>query len=110
MKKITLNIGERIAALKIFDAFKGNISTLATILDDVKQFTVTDEEWTNANLTKTATEKGTEVWRWNEGIQKELNLQRSTVEYLQSQIDAKSKANEITLADTNLVTLDSKLK
>lgn len=56
-KTVSLTIGERLAAVKMFDAFKGSISVLATIMEDVKFFPVTDEEWKNANLTKVVTYK-----------------------------------------------------
>ena len=43
-KTITLTIGERVAALKIFDAFKGGITELTAILDDVKKIVIS-ETW-----------------------------------------------------------------
>lgn len=56
-KTVSLTIGERLAAVKMFDAFKGSISVLATIMEDVKSFPVTEDEWVKANLTKVVTYK-----------------------------------------------------
>lgn len=109
-KTITLTIGERVAALKIFDAFKGSISTLATLLDDVKQFAVTAAEWEEAELVKTPNADGTEQWKWNEEkCLKEITIQDSSAKYLKDEINKKSDAGEITLADIALVSLEKKL-
>lgn len=109
-KTLTLTIGERVAALKLFDAFKGSITALATLLDDVKQFTVTEEEWTEANLVKTPQPNGDIQWKWDEEkVMKEVTLQDPTADYLKGELKRRSEANEITLADIALVSLDKKI-
>lgn len=114
-KTISLTIGERVAALKLFDAFKGSISTLATLLDDVKQFTVSNEEWEKANLVKTPNKNaqgepdGTEQWKWDETVENEITLQEGSYTYLKDEIKKKSDAGDITLADVALVSLEKKL-
>lgn len=108
-KTITLSLGERIAALKIFDAFKGSMATMKALLDDVKQLPVTEEEWKQANLTKTPIADGQEQWKWDETVSKEVSFQPETVEYLKASIKAKSDAGEISLSDAALVSLDTKL-
>lgn len=113
-KKIDLTIGERLAALKVFDAFQGSMITMRSILDDVKQLPVTDEEWAAAELVKTPV-KGTngqpdsEQWKWNDKELKTVELQTESVDYLKAQIKAKSDAGEVTLADIALVSLNDKL-
>lgn len=109
-KTINLTIGERLAALKLFDAFKGSITTLAGIMDDVKQFPVTAEEWTEANLVKTPNQDGTENWKWDEKVNKDVTLAAVTVQYLLEEINKKSDAGEVTLADMALLSLNEKLK
>lgn len=149
-KELSLTIGERLAAIKIFDAFKGSISVLATIMDDVKSFPVTDEEWKGADLKKVvtyktvvkATEKATfitkeygvdaidertsyeasanteeetttlesENWKWAEKEPKEITVKQETANYLLAEINKKSDAGEVTIADVPLVSLLSKLK
>lgn len=110
-QKIELKIGERIAALKILNGFKGDIVTLKSILDDVKQFPVSDEEWKKAVLVKTPAENGQENWSWkDEVVVKEITLQAETSKFLKDEIKRKSDASEITVADAALITLNEKLK
>lgn len=107
---VNLTIGERLSSLKILNAFKGNLDTLAVLLEDVKQFTVTDEEWTEAELVKTANPDGTENWKWNEEkALKDIVLQPATSNFIKDEIKKKSDAGEITIADINLSTLNKKL-
>ncbi len=109
-KKITLTIGERLAAVKLFDAFKGSLSTLSTLIEDVKVFPMSEEEWTKAGLVKTPNADGTENWKWSEeGNTKEIDVQEPTVQYLKDEIKKKSDAGEITISDIALSTLNSKL-
>ena len=115
-KTATFTIGERLAALKIFDQFKGSISALSTLMDDVKQFPVTKEEWDTegVNLIKTpvkgADGQDNENWVWQDGvINKEITLQTDSVDYLLGEIRKKSDAGEITLADTALISIQKKL-
>lgn len=109
-KTLSLTIGERVKALGILDGFKGSLATLATLLEDVKQFVVTDEEWTAADLVKTPTPDGKETWKWNESApEKEVTIQAPTVDVLKADIKTKSDANELTIADVALVSLDKKL-
>jgi len=81
-KKVALTIGERLAAIKLFDAFKGSITQLRSIWDDIKPFAVSDEEWKAANLVKTPIESGGEQWKWDDTGTKDIEIQEATVEYL----------------------------
>lgn len=112
-KTITLTIGERLAALRIFDAFKGGITELTSILDDVKKLIVTDEEWAEANKVVTKSEDGkTENWKWdetNEATHKEVELDSNSIGYLQRTIKSKSDNNEIVLTDLPLISLNKKI-
>ena len=115
--KITLTIGERLAALKIFDSFKGNISELATILDDVKRLAINKEDWDKAGRkiirSKDAEGKDAESWQWNEedkATYKEVELGSESVSYLLKSIKERSDKGEITLTDGALISLQKKLK
>lgn len=109
-KTIALTISERVAALKIFDAFKGSLSTLATLLDDVKQFNITEDEWTAANLVKTPNPDGSVNWKWDDtDAPKEITVDNATADYLAAEIKRKSEAGEATLADISLISLEKKL-
>lgn len=120
-KTVTLSIGERLAAIRIFDAFKGSMATMKALLDDVKQLPVSEAEWTEANLTKSPTdeavagmseeekEKAQQTWKWDETVKKEVTFQGDVVEYLKAEIKKKSDAGEITISDAALVSLNDKI-
>lgn len=115
-KEISLTLGERLAAVRIFDSFKGSTSLLAMLLEDVKKFVITKEEWENAHLVKTPNldaqgePTGSESWKWDdEAAEKKITIESDVLEYLKTEIKKKSEAKEITLADVALVTLEKKL-
>ena len=109
-KSIELTVGERMAALRILNAFKGDTLTLKAILEDVKQFPVSEEEWKEAELVKTKAEGDLENWQWNDKkVIKEVTVQNETSKYLKDEIKKKSDALEITVADAPLITLGDKL-
>ena len=111
-KTISLTLGERLQALRIMDSFKGNLTTMSALLEDVKPMAITDEEWKAADLVKTKSADGqTESWKWNEeGQEKEIEIQQPTLDYISAEIKRMSDANEITLAQVALISLDKKLK
>lgn len=121
-KTLNLTIGERLAAIKLFDAFKGGLSTLATLVEDVKAFSMSEADWTKAGLVKTPSDEAVallspeqrataqQTWKWNEeGQEKDIVVQEPTRAYLLGEIKKKSDAGEITLADLALVSLEKKL-
>lgn len=112
-KTLTLTIGERIKALEMFNLFRGDMDTQKSLLDNVKQLPITDEEWTEAGLVKTPIKdkdgQDTEQWKWNEVTTKEVTFDPKTVDYLKAKIKEKSDAGEITLADVALASLNEKL-
>ena len=111
-KELTLTISERVAAAKILNSFKGDLTQLALFLTDMKSIAVTSEEWTTAGLTKTALKDaegnatGQETWNWtDEGNDKTITIDAETVLFLLSQIKAMEEAKTITMADIPLITL-----
>ena len=107
----SLTIAERVAATRIFDEYKGNLSTLAMIFEDLKKCNVEDKEWTKAGLVKTPDGQGSVRLNWNdEGSEKNVDLSKEGVEYLKSKIDAKNASGEFTLADKAVISLASKIK
>lgn len=109
-KAVTFNISDRVAALKLFDEFKGNISALAAVFDDVKGLAVTNEEWEAAKLVKTPAGEGNEAWSWEDkDTEKEFTISDEGVEYLRAKIKAKSDAGELGLADKGILTLKDKI-
>lgn len=111
-KDVQLTIGERLAALKLFDEFKGGLSQMAAIFDDCKACGITDEQFTAAGMKRTPSPDGQQVMmNWNEeGSEAAVSLTQEGVDYLLGKIKAKSDANEFTLADKAVMTLEAKLK
>lgn len=111
MKPVQLDISERVNALALLNAFKGNLDKLAVILEDIKQFTVSEEEWEKAELKKTDLGEGQTQLNWDneKGGLKEINLQEATLEYLRSEIKRKDEAGEFSLSDKSFITLKEKL-
>lgn len=110
-QELNLSIAERVAAVKIFDDFKGSISQLSQILEDVKAFVVTEADWKAAGLKKIPQANGTENWTWEDaGTDKVVKLGSESLAYLAKKIKEKNDAGEITLADKALITLEGKLK
>jgi hypothetical protein len=105
-----LNISERIAALAILNNFKGNLETMAAILDDIKQLPVSDDEWKAANREENKI-GNTIQWSWNDekGGLKEISFQKPTQKYLKETIKNKDDKGEITFQDKALVSLNNKL-
>lgn len=109
-KKINLTIAERLAALRLFDEFKGSLTDTVAVFDDVKALVVSDEEWEAANLVKTPHENGSTTWKWDDEITpKDVELHTAGVDYLNKTIEQKSEAKQITLQDKALVSLAAKL-
>ena len=111
MKKLKLNISERLFALKYLDDFKGSVSMLAKVLDNVKQFGVTKEDWERAE--KVETKNGNSIqWQWNDekGGLKEIEVDKDVVDYLAVTIDKVEKAGGFGLADKAVIDLKTKLE
>lgn len=115
MAKLLLTISERHRLLTILNDFKGNLDTLAVILEDVKKIRIEDDEWTKAErvITKVKDETGKEVEQWNwqdeKAGEKEVELEKDTTKFLKDSIAAKDKAGEITVADVILISINKKL-
>lgn len=115
LKTISLDISERLAALAILNTFKGGLDKLAVILEDIKQFSITDEEWVKAERKIEATpskeDPNASQWSWSneKGGNKDIVLQEGTAEYLKQVIKERDEKGELSLSDKSLVTLNQKL-
>ena len=114
-KEFTFSLGDRVAMTNLFNDFKGSITQLAQISEDVKHVVITKEEWDKAEVKTIPAGKdkdGNDLIRqeWKEeGNEKKITLDGATVDYLRAQIKKKSDAGELGFADLNLVALDKKL-
>lgn len=121
MTKATLTIGERLGAVRILNDGKFTNLELASVLEDIKKFAVSEEDWAAANLRKTPSDedikalppeerlKTAQTWNWDETVEKEVEISADTASYIVGEIKKKSDAKELTLADAALITLQKKL-
>ena len=109
---IKLNIAERLFSLTMLNAYKGSLDKLSVILEDIKKFPITKEEWKTAEKKEVKTSDGGMNWTWNDekGGIKDIEVNKITVDYLTEEIKKKDDAGEFTLADRNVITLKGKLK
>lgn len=111
MKTISLNVSERLFAITILNTFKGSLSDLAVILEDIKQFPLLEDEWEKAERKTTQVGQET-LTQWNDekGGEKEINLQNETIDYLMETIKEKDKKKEFGLVNRAAITLFEKIK
>lgn len=115
-EKLALTISERVAAISVLNSFKGGLDKLAIILEDIKQLPISDEEWTKAERvitpTPTAKDPTSTKWEWSDekGGEKEVTLQKDSLDYLKQTIKEKSEKGEFTLTDKAFITLEEKLR
>lgn len=114
-KTLQLNISERLSSLAILNGFKGNLDKLALILEDIKGFSITEEEWEKAErkVTPMRNEAGQDTTQWNwddvKGGEKDIEIYLETADYLRTSIKEKSDKGELTLQDKPLISLQTKL-
>jgi hypothetical protein len=110
-KKLELNISERLASLSILNGYKGNLDTLSVILEDIRKFVITDEEWEKAE--KKEIPNGDQVtWNWDNekaGL-KEIEVESTTASYMLKDIEKRDAAGEFGIQDKPYITLLQKLK
>lgn len=114
-KTLQLNISERLSSLAILNGFKGNLDKLALVLEDIKGFSITEEEWEKAErkITPITEADGRENTQWNwddsKGGLKDIEIHLETADYLRTAIKEKSEKGELTLQDKALISLQTKL-
>mgnify|MGYP001611640220 CR=1 FL=1 len=111
LKKVSLTISERIRALAILNSFKGDLDKLSLILEDIKEFPITEEDWAKAEKKVTDTGDGNSQWTWDDekGGEKEITVHPEVIDYIVAEIKKKNDAGEFTLQDKAFITLKTKL-
>jgi hypothetical protein len=110
-KSIELHIAERILLVGIFNQVKGDIETLSSVLEDVKEVTINEKEKKEINFREVKDEKGTVIsFAWDKSDPKKITLSEKTVIFVNKFIDERSKNEELTVADAPLLELIKKLK
>ena len=113
--KLNLSVSERIYSLAILNQFKGNLDELVGIMEDIKGFRMTDEEWEKAGkqVNTIMGEDGKPItsWTWDDekGGEKEIEISKATKEYLLGKIKEFNDKGQFALSDKAVITLSSKL-
>lgn len=111
-KTLSLNISERLSALAILNSFKGDLDKLSFILEDIKLFGISEEEWEAAGKTQTPVEgkEGTYQLQWDneKGGLKDITVNLVTSDFIKSFIKEKSDKGELGIEDNWYLTLFEK--
>ena len=109
-KTITLGIAERVMLVGVFNQVKGDVETLAAVIEDVKEVGLTEEEKTEIGFREIKDKDGvTQSLAWDKTPQKEIKLSEKTVKFVTKFIDEKSKEEALTLGDAPLLEIKKKL-
>lgn len=110
-KTIEIAIAERIQLIGVFNQVKGDVETLQSVLEDVKQVSLSDEEKATINFREVKDENGVVTsFAWDASPQKAITLSEKTVAFVLKFVDEKSKSEELTIADAPLLEINRKLK
>ena len=111
-KKLTLSVGERIYFINELNQFKGNMEGLASVLEDVKKIALTDKERETIEYKVTQGTDGKAFINWKpEKLEdKEMELNKFTIDYIMKGITEKDAKGEFTSMDVGVIELSTKLK
>ena len=109
MKKVSLTHAERLEVSKILNTTKFKaLADMAHALDDAKVVAHSADEIKAIGLE--VINEGKNI-KWNEDkVEKELELSDASVGAILDEIKKREEAGDITIADSNLITLQEKLK
>ena len=112
-KKVNLTVGERIYMTNILNEFKGNLESLSSALEDVKKIVLTSEEKEGIEYKLSSKEGGQVNITWDaekaKKLEKELELSKTTTDYVFNILKQKDDKGEFTLADVGVMELKKKL-
>ena len=114
--KLSLTVSERIYSLALLNQFKGTLETLVDVMEDIKGFRMTEAEWTKADkqVNTVMSDEGKPItsWVWDDakGGEKEIEITKSTKDYLIEKIKEANDKGQFTLQDRAAVTLSEKLE
>jgi hypothetical protein len=101
-----LSINERILSLGILNQFKGNLDTMAKVLDDLKLIRIDEKEAKEIEL---VTEENRITWKSEKAKDREIDLSKESIEWIKKFIKEKNDKGEFTLLDKDIIELDKKL-
>lgn len=111
MKQLELNVTERILLIGIFNQVKGDIETLQSVLDDVKNVSLSEKDKKEINFREVKNDNDEVVsYAWDKSDPKKISLSDKTVKFIIKFIEDKSKESALTVADAPLLETLKKLK
>ena len=113
-KKIVLTIAERFTLTGILDSYKGGMTGLASILNDIKEVIVSEDEKKAMNFRiepENPKEGEVQKFKWDQPApDKEVSFEQPTLDYVLQFIKDKDEKGEVTLSDIALLSLKEKIE
>lgn len=113
MKRLNLTVPERLKATQLLNEFNGNLSNLSIILQDIKQFPLSNEELEKVGGKTSVTSDGKQMVTWDPSreseIDKNIDVQPFTLMYLKNAIQTKSDNEKFEVGDEPILSLLDKL-
>jgi hypothetical protein len=113
-KTISLDVPERFKVTELLNLYKGGLSTLAFVLDDLKKIAFTPEEMTEYEIKTTPSPDvpGSYNINWNatKNTPKDFEISKESADFMFAEIDKKDKAGEFGRGDEIFITLLEKVK
>lgn len=113
MKTISLNLLEKASGKQLLDAFKGSLSDLAVIFEDIKKFVITKEEIESIKVDGAVPDVNGNIPLSDKKAEEtitEIELNNETIDYLKATISEMDKKKEFSLKNTAILTLLEKIK
>lgn len=109
-KKIEIGLAERVQLIGLFNNVKGDIETLQSVLEDVKEISILEDEKNEVGFKEVKNEKDEVVsYTWDKVKIKEITLQEKSVAFVNKFMEEKSKNEELSVADAPLMEIYKKL-
>jgi hypothetical protein len=105
---IIFTFKERLYLIGLLNKFKGSLSGLAHILEDLKKLDISQQERKEMNLREEP--KGSGLLKWDNEKELEITLSEATIEYIQETIKEKDSKKDFTIEDSVLIHLLDKIK
>lgn len=107
--EIEVGLAERIQLIGAFNSVKGDVETLRSVLEDLKEISITEEEKTESNFRETG-DGQVRSFAWDKDIPKKVKLSQKTADFLMKHIEARSTEGSLALSDMPLLNVQEKIK
>jgi hypothetical protein len=105
---INFTFKERLYLIGVLNKFKGSLSSLVFILEDLKKIDISGQEKKEMNLREEP--KGSGTLKWDSEKDIEVVLAESTIGFIEQFIKEKDENKELTIGDSVLIDILEKIK